>query len=1117
MQSANWNRRSGAPGDLLRDGGVLNHDQDSRTGEVTRLIERWVDLVENGDSVSVEELCKDQPQLIGEVERELNAMRKMDGLLDSVSTRAGESSVPPVQLGQRQGLAEAKSSYQLQRLHAHGGCSEVYIAEDEQLGRTVAVKFLRPDVQQHESYRLRLEREAEITSRLDHPGVVSIHSRGEDEKGLPFYTMRFVEGRSLREAIDDFHLRTERDFNGTEFRKLLGHFVDACQTIAFAHARDVIHRDLKPDNIVTGNFGETYVIDWGLARKISAAGSDSNEAAISDPAGHADADQTNPGGGDLTAVGNVIGTPAFMSPEQARGEKADQSSDIFCLGSTLYTVLTGEAPYRSDSLVEVLRNARSCTFEDPVLATPGVPRRLAAICKKAMSAGAGERYPSPASIAAEVENYFADQPVEAYADGVLDRAGRWLRKNKTFVTAAVWACLVGLLILGIAAIYLIDANQSLRVSEAEANFQKNETARALEQVQERLYSQRIALAHSELQKNNIERAARLLEECPESQRQWEWFHLKWLIDRSSPFQTLKPGMSAFDPSGKRLFIAEPGGEVSIYETDAWSIVDTWIFDGTISDIEFSPDGRHVAIVGRFREEGRFRGVVRVFDAATGEQQLWRMGHGSRATCVAWSADSKLLITGGNGGRIRVRDASSLEPVVRMDTESGEVAGVAFFGDASGRFAACFASGELKCWEDDGSGAYSGMAHRGGATGISIHDGVVITCGNDRLARYHSLESVQVAQVETDVLVGHRDHVESVCFSNDGNLIATVSLDRSVRLWDSKTGEEISVINRHTSHVRHVEFDPLGRFFITSGDDRTTYVWEIDKLAQRLPPGEFVSFSHDGSHLISATRNGIYVHDRATGANIVRLEEHGSDIFELSAATSQEMFASVHEDGSVNIWNLLNGQLILAIDSPGAAAYSAFFLDDRTIAVGYRDATIRMHDVASGNEVASIDSGNSVLCMVGNTVSKRAVAGLSNGDVAVIDLEQSRLTHRFCAHDAFVLDIALSPDSTTIATTSTDGNIRLWDFETGGQLRTSHVGVSWLNCISFTPDGKRLVSGSEHTVAFWDAETLEEVMSMSIERCIHSMDFSPDGASLVVGGEDPRIRIWNGGAGSAQPD
>lgn len=328
--------------------------------------------------------------------------------------------------------------YRILRPHARGGLGEVFVAEDAELHREVALKEMQARHAADAGSRGRFLLEAEITGRLEHPGIVPVYGLGAYGDGRPFYAMRFIRGDNLKHAIDRFHgpsrarvpkpsrarqqadeassspLADARgsdfnnargsDFNSLEFRRLLQRFLDVCNAVAYAHSRGVLHRDLKPGNIMLGQFGETLVVDWGLAKVVGRAGSrehpeEPGEATLQLSSGSSIVE---------TLAGSAVGTPAYMSPEQAEG-KLDQlgpATDVYSLGATLYCLLTGQAPIKEGAVADILERVRRGDIPAPATIQPGVPPALAAICRKAMALCPADRYPTPLALAADGDGLF---------------------------------------------------------------------------------------------------------------------------------------------------------------------------------------------------------------------------------------------------------------------------------------------------------------------------------------------------------------------------------------------------------------------------------------------------------------------------------------------------------------------------------------------------------------------------------------------------------------------------------------------------------------------------------------------------------------------------------------
>jgi len=355
----------------------------------------------------------------------------------------------------------ALGRYQPLRFHARGGLGEVLIAQDQELQREVALKQLQVRHAHDPDSRRRFLQEAEITSRLEHPGIVPVYGLLREKNQLPGYAMRFIQGESLNTAIQRLHEMPAAQGAGEParhtLRQLVSRFLAVCNTIAYAHSRGVLHRDLKPANIMLGPYGETLVIDWGLA-KLQGRASREGEAPA-EPLASPDADA---GSSEAeTQAGEVLGTPAYMSPEQAAGRWQDvgPASDIYSLGATLYHLLTGQAPFPGTDFRQTLEQVKQGAFPAPQKLNKEVPRPLEAICLKAMARQPQDRYASALDLAADLDRWLADEAVTAWREPWSVRARRWLSRRRTLVTGVAAALLATLVILSVATLLLNAAYQ----------------------------------------------------------------------------------------------------------------------------------------------------------------------------------------------------------------------------------------------------------------------------------------------------------------------------------------------------------------------------------------------------------------------------------------------------------------------------------------------------------------------------------------------------------------------------------------------------------------------------------------------------------------------------------
>jgi serine/threonine-protein kinase len=352
----------------------------------------------------------------------------------------------------------AGSRFRVIRRHARGGLGEISLAHDAELNRQVALKEILDYLADRPESRSRFLLEAEVTGRLEHPGIVPVYGMGRHTDGRPYYAMRFIEGESLGQAIAHLHdpAAVWRGPGGwsMELRRLLGRFVAACNAVAYAHSRGVIHRDIKPANIMLGPFGETLVVDWGMAKVIGgpeAVGEDATAL-------------TAQGDRVATQPGRVLGTPAFMSPEQASGDsgRVGPASDVYSLGATLYALLTGRSAFDDCDPLVVVQKVLIGEYPAPRQVRRDAPPALEAVCLKAMALRPEDRYGSVRLLVNDIENWLAGGPVLARREPWTDRAGRWLVRHRLLMATTAAAALVAL--LGLTAVVLVQerANRTER-------------------------------------------------------------------------------------------------------------------------------------------------------------------------------------------------------------------------------------------------------------------------------------------------------------------------------------------------------------------------------------------------------------------------------------------------------------------------------------------------------------------------------------------------------------------------------------------------------------------------------------------------------------------------------
>ena len=352
--------------------------------------------------------------------------------------------------------------FRLLRPHARGGLGAVFVALDQELHREVALKQILENHADDPTSRARFLLEAEITGGLEHPGIVPVYGLGAYADGRPYYAMRFIRGDSLKDAVDRFHadaaLKADPGRRSLELRQLLRRFTDVCYAIEYAHSRGVLHRDIKPANVIVGKHGETLVVDWGLAKALGSAepGLDSGERTLI---------PSSASGSAETLPGRVLGTPSYMSPEQAGGdiEHLGPQSDVYSLGATLFYLLTGR-PSVEGELKAVLRAVKRGDFPPPRQVEATIDRALEAVCLKAMAHRPADRYATAKALADDIDRWMADEPVSAWREPMSRRARRWAKRNRTTVTAAAVALMAG--VVGLSAILVVQTQAKSEIAAA---------------------------------------------------------------------------------------------------------------------------------------------------------------------------------------------------------------------------------------------------------------------------------------------------------------------------------------------------------------------------------------------------------------------------------------------------------------------------------------------------------------------------------------------------------------------------------------------------------------------------------------------------------------------------
>ncbi len=989
-----------------------------------------------------------------------------------------------------------------------GGLGRVVRATDRRLGRTVAIKELLPERQASER---RFAREVFITARLEHPSIVSVHEAGRWPNGQPFYAMKLISGSSMAEAVRGKRSLSER-------LGLVPRVIAAAEAVAYAHARRVVHRDLKPENIIVGSYGETVVIDWGLAKVVGET--EVAEGAAGVPlAEHAG-----------SVAGAVLGTPAYMPPEQARGAEVDARADVYALGALLYHVLAGAPPYHrprpgpssgaisppsssgfgmsaGDALAAVLGGP------PPPLArvVPHAPRDLVTIVEKAMERDPAARYATAREMADDLVRFQNGQLVSArhYSRAALLR--RWMSRWRAVLAVVA----VALLVLAVGGAMAL---RRVVVARQEAEARRNELI--------------LAQASGALVQDPTATLAWLSQLPPDGD--WAAAHALAADATSRGFarhvfrrHAAGVWIVAVSPDGRRAASASADGTVVVHELDGAGATTLSGHGAEVNTVAFDATGARVA-------SGADDGAIFVWRATDLELRL--LGHEGSVTGVAFLPDGHGLVSIGYDRTVRLWDLrSGLGRVLGRHGGKGQALALS----PDGRRLATVAAGDpLLLWE------LPGGERRELGPVSALPRSVAFSPDGARVAAPAAAEGLAVTIHDLDGgarpgLAGDAGEVMSVAFSSDGARLAAGTTSKRIFVWDLATGSSRQLAG-HEGSVNSATFTPSGDV-VSGGGDRSVRVWSMppfDERVVRRHPG--------GARALAASGDGAVVSAGADGRVLAgerELLSVGHPVVAL--AVSGDLLVAAGDRGTV--W-LLRGDAPAVAEEMRAPVVAlaarpdlaAWISDDGLLRLRWVDrdraAAVPAPDAAglafaAGGEELVWTSGNEVrACTVedcaatAHTLERqtawvralavspdgaRVAAGGGEGALHVLEL-RSGAREVYAGHASSIGALAFGRD--LIASGAQDGEVRLWSGASSRELRGHGRNV---NVLVFSDDGRRLASASaDGTARLWDTTSGRSRLLLGHEGGIDALVLA--GETVITGSRDGTVRVWNADPGGGVP-